>query len=57
VDLRAEAVVHALGVLALLVLVVALSWREIGALLPGSREAPSAPVTSGSPEASPPAPR
>ena len=52
-----EAVVHALGVLALLVLVVALSWREIGALLPGSREASSPPVAAGSPDASLPAPR
>ena len=44
VDVRIEAVTHALGVLALLGMLVWISWGEIGKLLP--RGSPSAPDAS-----------
>jgi regulator of sigma E protease len=54
VDLRVEAVVHASGVLVLTVLLVVLSWKEIGRYFTGAHEsAPSSPDASSEPAARP----
>lgn len=43
IDVRAEAVVHAVGVLALLALVLWLTWNEVGKALPWNRPDASTP--------------